>query len=218
MGILRKTVKSETGALKYYEILCPETNKLIKIDPTTAQLVSKTAGVDPTESDEEQQRDKSKPASPDWGELSGIYKSGDLRSNNESFYPQLAEAYEGGEAHKRTLTRKSKLNFGKFGNETIQKLLDMKKTGYLRWVYYNVGPINFFPDILEEIGIVGDFVIDKPGTNPELGQELFSEKNKWREEQGKKYSNKRYHLKKDIYNPEGKKHKPIDFRKINPEE
>jgi len=205
VGILRKTVKSENGSLKWYEILCPQTNTMIKIDPTTARLISKTAGVDPRETDEEKARDKSTVDSPSWGELSGIY--------NESYYPQLTEAYEGGEALKRTLTRKSKLNFGKFGNETIQKLFDMKKTGYLRWVYYNITPINFFPDILEELGIVDEWVIDKPGTNKELGDELFQNKNKWREEQGKKYTNKRYALKQDVYNPEKIKHKPLDFRK-----
>ena len=84
VGILRKIEKSPTGTLKYYVILNPETNIEMKIDPTTALLISKTDGVDPLETPADKQRDKAKVKSPDWGALSGIH--------NESFYPELKNA------------------------------------------------------------------------------------------------------------------------------
>jgi len=85
VGVLLRTDKAENGSLNYYVILSPETNTMVKLDPTTVVLVSKTAGVDPTQTREEKEKDKSKVDSPDWGELSGIH--------NESFYPKLDEDY-----------------------------------------------------------------------------------------------------------------------------
>jgi len=225
VGSLRRIEKSENGTLKYYVILDSEINTEIKIDPTSATLISKIDGVDPLDSEKEKERDKSKVDSPNWGALSGIY--------NESYYPQLSEAkwhpgFEygegkyggpGSEVRMRTLALRTPLRFGsKFPEKTVQELIDENKTGYLRWIYYNIPHMNFLPEVLEALDITGDYIIPKPGKNPELGQELFDEKNKWREEQGKKYNPKRYNLKKDVYNPEDKKHKKLDFRKINPNE
>ena len=225
IGVLTKIEKSATGSLKYYEILDPKTNTKLKIDPTTALLISKTDGADPTETEEEKERDHSKVDSPSWGQLSGIY--------NESFYPLLHEAQwkpgfeygegeyggPGREIRLRTLALRTPLKWGnKFPTKTIQEIIDEHKTGYLRWIYYNIKHMNFMPEVLEALGITEEYVIEKPGTNPELGQELFDEKNKWREEQGKKYTNKRYNIKKDVYNPENIKHKKLDFRNINPNE
>ena len=236
VGILRKTVKSENGTLKWYEILCPQTNTMIKIDPTTAMLISKTSGVDPTETRDEKERDKSRIDSPDWGELGGIFGKGTNNNNtggkkNESYYPQINEINygieygegdyggPGAEIRMRTLALRTPLKFGhKFPGKTVQELIDDKKTGYLRWIYYNIQHMNFLPEVLDVLGITGEWLIEKPGTNKELGQELFDDKNKWREEQGKKYSEKRYNTKQDVYNPDKKKHKPIDFNKIDPNE
>lgn len=72
----------------------------------------------------------------------------------------------------RTLSRKSLLNFGKYADCTVQNLLDLKKTNYLRWVYYNASMISFLPDILEEIHIPDEYLIEKPGKEPEKHNEL----------------------------------------------
>jgi hypothetical protein len=67
----------------------------------------------------------------------------------------------------RTLTRKSKLGFGKYQDYTMQELIDLGQFKILISVYYKLSSINFIPDILEEIGIVGDWVIQKPGIDKE---------------------------------------------------
>ena len=59
----------------------------------------------------------------------------------------------------RTLTRKSKLGYGKYQDYTMQELIDLGQSKILISVYYTLSSINFIPDILEEIGIVGDCVI-----------------------------------------------------------
>jgi hypothetical protein len=81
VGILIRIEKSNNGTLKYYVILDPETNTEMKIDPTSALLISKTDGVDPLDTPADKQRDKSKVKSPSWGKLSG--------DAYESYYPQL---------------------------------------------------------------------------------------------------------------------------------
>ena len=47
VGNVLKIVKSENGTLKYYLIFNPKTATPMKIDPTTAMLISKLDGVDP---------------------------------------------------------------------------------------------------------------------------------------------------------------------------
>lgn len=47
VGSVQDIIKSENGSLKYYIIIDPDTAQLMKIDPTTALLVSKLDGVDP---------------------------------------------------------------------------------------------------------------------------------------------------------------------------
>ena len=48
-----------------------------------------------------------------------------------------------------------------------QELIDLGQSKILISKYYNLSSINFIPDILEEIGIVGDWVIEKPGIDKE---------------------------------------------------
>src|SRR3972149_2200179 len=69
----------------------------------------------------------------------------------------------------RKLTKKSKLNFGKWGQLTIENLITMEKS-YLRWVYYNSSNIDFMDDVLEELGVTSAFKIQKPGKDPEFGK------------------------------------------------
>ena len=67
----------------------------------------------------------------------------------------------------RTLAKKSILGFGKYADMTIKNLLDLNRTTYLRWIYYNMDMISFSNEILEEIKISDDFKIQKPGKAPE---------------------------------------------------
>ena len=64
------------------------------------------------------------------------------------------------------------MKFGKYADLTVNSLLNLKKTRYLRWVYFNCSMITFTDDILEEIKIPKDFIIEKPGKNPEKHEEL----------------------------------------------
>lgn len=65
----------------------------------------------------------------------------------------------------RTLTKKSTLTFGKYANDTIGKLLELKKGAYLAWCYYNLSNISFTEDILTELDL--EHRIPKPGKDVE---------------------------------------------------
>jgi hypothetical protein len=69
---------------------------------------------------------------------------------------------------KRVLTRKTKFRIGKDKDLTVQRMLDLGKTINLVSAYYKLTSIDYTKDILDEIGIVGDFVIEKPSTNKTL--------------------------------------------------
>jgi len=64
----------------------------------------------------------------------------------------------------RKLTRKSQFKFGKYSDCTVQNILDLDPE-YVAWVYFNQSNINLFDDILQELGIINDFVIEKPSVN-----------------------------------------------------
>lgn len=51
-GSVLQIVKSNNGSLKYYIILDPDTSIKMKIDPTTANLISKLDGIDPIQGDQ----------------------------------------------------------------------------------------------------------------------------------------------------------------------
>jgi hypothetical protein len=71
----------------------------------------------------------------------------------------------------RKLTRKSILGFGKYQDISVQQCLDLRHHRYLRWVYFNMSQIDFFDDILEEIGCI-DYKIVKPSKAPETADYL----------------------------------------------
>jgi hypothetical protein len=75
----------------------------------------------------------------------------------------------------RKLTRKSLLGFGKDADLTIGNMLDLQKTRYLRWVYFNCSMLTFMDDILDQIGIIEEFRIEKPGKDSEKHEELNNE-------------------------------------------
>ena len=66
----------------------------------------------------------------------------------------------------RKLSRLSVLKFGKYYDITIQNLINyrnVKAYTYLTWVYYALAQISFLDDILDELGILPENRIDKPG-------------------------------------------------------
>lgn len=64
----------------------------------------------------------------------------------------------------RTLTRKSVIGFGEFVDINVQQVFDMCREYNLLQLYYGCGNISFSEDILQELGIVGEYKIEKPGS------------------------------------------------------
>ena len=65
----------------------------------------------------------------------------------------------------RTLTRKSKLGFGTYGDLTVQRILDMYMPLALVTPYYTITNINYTEDILLELKITEEYRIEKPSSN-----------------------------------------------------
>lgn len=72
----------------------------------------------------------------------------------------------------RTLTGKSTLGFTAYADTPIQQLINLGKTRFLRTIYYTKSNINFSADVLKQIFITPEWEIDKPGTNPDRGEQL----------------------------------------------
>ena len=68
-------------------------------------------------------------------------------------------------ARLRTLTKKSKLNFGKHSELTVQRMLELHKHRELIKYYFTKSPINFMDDILDELKITEEYRIEKPSIN-----------------------------------------------------
>lgn len=68
----------------------------------------------------------------------------------------------------RTLTRKSKLGFGKYKERTVQQLIDSRQLLQLISAYYKLTTINYMDDILEELNITEEFRIKKPSSDKDL--------------------------------------------------
>jgi len=67
----------------------------------------------------------------------------------------------------RTLTYKSKMNFGKYSHNTVADIINiLEDSEYIQWVYYNMSNISFHKDILSDLKI--NQTIEKPGKNPDL--------------------------------------------------
>lgn len=75
----------------------------------------------------------------------------------------------------RTMTRKSKLNFGKYKDKTVQQMLDLKHNVELISAYYKLTSINYTQDILDELNIVDGYIIDKPSSNKEMYYRFLNE-------------------------------------------
>ena len=84
----------------------------------------------------------------------------------------------------RKLTKKSKLNFGTYRENTVEHLIGMRKQLDLISSYFKLSNITFVDEILDELGITEEFRIEKPSTNVELYQKFLAEN------YGKRYRNK----------------------------
>ena len=74
----------------------------------------------------------------------------------------------------RTMARKSTFHFGALKDVSVQQALNLGRKWKLVAIYYYMGNISYQDDILEELGITGDLVIDKPGLNRDMME-------KWKE-------------------------------------
>jgi hypothetical protein len=77
----------------------------------------------------------------------------------------------------RIMTLKSKLNFGKYENLTIQEIINLRHTQYLRYVYYSFEGLSFNEEVLKLIGVINEFNdnrITKPGVDLELHKYINS--------------------------------------------
>jgi len=72
----------------------------------------------------------------------------------------------------RKMTYKSVFHSGKYKGVTVQELLDLKKTAYLRWIYYNMSMITFIDEILDIIRVPEEYRIPKPGKDPQKVDEV----------------------------------------------
>ena len=80
----------------------------------------------------------------------------------------------------RTMTRKSRLGFGKYKDLTIQHILDMKLNSVLISSYFKLTSINYIEDILQEIGISEEYRIEKPSSDREMYYKFLKDKDKIR--------------------------------------
>jgi hypothetical protein len=100
----------------------------------------------------------------------------------------------------RTLTGKSKLHFGKYAGLSIDQIINLGHTAYLRGLYFNISSINFTDEILNKIYIGDEFKITKPGINKDF--ELLCFKRVF----GTAGKNKRYRIASQL-----KKNRKINF-------
>ena len=70
----------------------------------------------------------------------------------------------------RTMTRKSIIGFGtdKYKNLSVQQCIDAGYSYDLIRMYFGLSKISFTKDILDELGIAGEFILNKPGKNNDL--------------------------------------------------
>ena len=73
----------------------------------------------------------------------------------------------------RTLARKSVFPPGcRHEYRSVQQVIDLHGIMYIAHSYYYYSMLSFLPDILEEIGIIDDLLITKPGINKEMFNEF----------------------------------------------
>jgi len=65
----------------------------------------------------------------------------------------------------RKLSLKSKLNFGKYKNCTVEQMIGLRKELSLISAYYKLSSISFNEEVLSMLGVTERFKINKPGTD-----------------------------------------------------
>ena len=70
----------------------------------------------------------------------------------------------------RVLTRKSKIGWGKFANNTVGELIESRQFNQLLWLYYHIQWLTYTDELLDELKIFKEFRIPKPGINPDMHQ------------------------------------------------
>lgn len=118
----------------------------------------------------------------------------------------------------RKMSYKSVVGFGKYKELTVQEIINLGHTAYLRYLYYNIEGISFVDDVLKDIGVYSDkydYRIEKPGKNPELGDELFNIKINNMSFNNKSHFNKVNNIRKNVKNRDFKRLDNKTFSKSN---
>jgi len=76
----------------------------------------------------------------------------------------------------RTLTLKSKLGFGNYKHETVEKLIGMNKQESLISAYFKLGKISFNNEVLGLLDITEEYLIPKPGKDLEMYYVFLNDK------------------------------------------
>lgn len=66
------------------------------------------------------------------------------------------------------MARKSVFYGGKNEGLSVQDMININREVKLAYDYYHYDKISFLPDILKELGIIGDLAISKPGKSTDL--------------------------------------------------
>ena len=70
----------------------------------------------------------------------------------------------------RVLTKKSKIGWGKFANNTVGEMIEGRHFNELLWLYYHIQWLTYTDELLDELKIFKEFRIQKPGINPDMHQ------------------------------------------------
>lgn len=76
----------------------------------------------------------------------------------------------------RTMTLKSKFDFGVSKGFSVEDLIKIGRKQYLIFSYFKYERITFIPEILDELGIKEEHRIIKPGKNIIVFQEFYNKR------------------------------------------
>ena len=77
----------------------------------------------------------------------------------------------------RTLTLKSKIGVGKYKDDTVEQAINRRKQKDLISMYYKLTTINFNSEILDLLGISGEWIIEKPSSNKNMYYKFLEKSN-----------------------------------------
>jgi len=76
----------------------------------------------------------------------------------------------------RTLTFKSTMKFGQYAELDVARVIELGKSTYLKWVYFNIEGISFTDEVLDYLKIWPEYRIQKPGKDPEIFEQILKGK------------------------------------------